>query len=115
MITHLSEQISTLNERMDDFTSRIEELTLKFSEKRVPSHQNMAGQAESCNGSATSLFVTGLGNGSLTSQVLPNSASSHQLARETPLMEEVHHSSFLQFPLLFLVLKYDSYNTFAYQ
>ncbi|KAK1436506.1 hypothetical protein QVD17_02286 [Tagetes erecta] len=89
VITHLSEQISTLNERMDEFTSRIEELTSKLSQKRVPSHQNMAGQAESCNGSATSLFVTGLGNGSLTSQVLPNSASSHQLARETPLMEEV--------------------------
>ncbi|KAL8252032.1 hypothetical protein R6Q59_035725 [Mikania micrantha] len=89
VISHLSEQISTLNERMDDFTSRIEELTSKFSERRVPSHQNMAGQAESCNGSATSLFVTGLGNGSLTGQPLPNSASSHQLARETPLMEEV--------------------------
>ncbi|KAK9053825.1 hypothetical protein SSX86_024900 [Deinandra increscens subsp. villosa] len=89
VITQLSEQISTLNERMDDFTSRIEELTLKFSEKRVPSHQNMAGQAESCNGSATSLFVAGLGNGSLTGQLLPNSASSHQLARETPITEEV--------------------------
>ncbi|KAI3820158.1 hypothetical protein L1987_14016 [Smallanthus sonchifolius] len=89
VITHLSEQISTLNERMDDFTSRIEELTSKFSQRRVLSHQNIAGQAESCNGSATSLFVTGLGNGSLSGQVLPNSASSHQLARETPLMEEV--------------------------
>ncbi|KAI3733223.1 hypothetical protein L1987_64443 [Smallanthus sonchifolius] len=89
VITHLSEQISTLNERMDDFTSRIEELTSKFSQSRVLSHQNMAGQAESCDGSATSLFVTGLGNGSLTGQVLPNSASSHQLARETPLVEEV--------------------------
>ncbi|KVH98486.1 Phosphoribulokinase/uridine kinase [Cynara cardunculus var. scolymus] len=91
VITHLSEQISTLNERMDDFTSRIEELTSKFSERRVPSHQNMAmaGQAESCNGSATSLFMAGLGNGSLTGQLLPNSASSNQLARESPLMEEV--------------------------
>ncbi|XP_076900120.1 inorganic pyrophosphatase TTM1-like [Bidens hawaiensis] len=89
VITHLSEQISTLNERMDDFTTRIEELTSKFSQRKVPSLQNMAGQAESCNGSATSLFMTGLGNGSLTGQLLPNSASSHQLARETPLMEEV--------------------------
>ncbi|KAJ9560115.1 hypothetical protein OSB04_005275, partial [Centaurea solstitialis] len=91
VITHLSEQISTLNERMDDFTSRIEELTSKFSERRVPSHQNMAavGQPESCNGSATSLFMAGLGNGSLTGQLLPNSASSNQLARESPLMEEV--------------------------
>ncbi|KAM0066711.1 putative uridine/cytidine kinase [Helianthus debilis subsp. tardiflorus] len=89
VITHLSEQISTLNERMDDFTTRIEELTSKFSQRKVPSLQNMAGQAESCNGSATSLFVTGLGNGSLTGQLLPSSASSHQLARETPLMDEV--------------------------
>lgn len=89
VITHLSEQISTLNERMDDFTSRIEELTSKFSEKRVPSHQNIAGQAEPCNGSATSLFMAGLGNGSLTGQLLPNSSSSPQLAREPPLMEEV--------------------------
>ncbi|CAI9266875.1 unnamed protein product [Lactuca saligna] len=85
VITHLSEQISTLNERMDDFTSRIEELTSKFSEKRVPSHQNIAGQTEPCNGSATSLFMAGLGNG----QMLPNSASSNQLARDPPLMEEV--------------------------
>ncbi|KAI7733763.1 hypothetical protein M8C21_015226 [Ambrosia artemisiifolia] len=89
VITHLSEQISTLNERMDDFTTRIEELTSKFSQRKVPSLQNMGSQAESCNGSATSLFVTGLGNGSLTGQLLPNSASSHQLAREPPLMEEV--------------------------
>lgn len=89
VITNLSEQISTLNERMDDFTSRIEELTSKFSQRRVPSHQNIANQAESCNGSATSLFMAGLGNGSLTGQLLPNSASSNQLARETPLMEEV--------------------------
>lgn len=89
VITHLSEQISTLNERMDDFTSRIEELTSKFSERRVPSHQNIAGQAEPCNGSATSLFMAGLGNGSLTGQMLPNSTSSNQLAREVPLMEEV--------------------------
>lgn len=91
VVTHLSEQISTLNERMDDFTSRIEELTSKFSGRRVPSHQNMAiaGQPESCNGSATSLFMAGLGNGSLTGQLLPNSSSSNQLARESPLMEEV--------------------------
>lgn len=90
VINQLSEQISTLNERMDEFTSRIEELTSKFSQKRVPSQQNMATtQAESCNGSATSLFMAGLGNGSLTGQLLPNSASSNQLARENPLMEEV--------------------------
>lgn len=87
VITHLSEQISTLNERMDDFTSRIEELTSKFTQKRTPSHQNIAGQADPpcTNGSATSLFMAGLGNG----QMLPNSTSSNQLARDPPLMEEV--------------------------
>lgn len=88
---------------MDDFTSRIEELTSKFSERRVPSHQNMANQAESCNGSATSLFMAGLGNGSLTGQLLPNSGSSNQLAREIPLMEEVCRSSSLS-SLAFVVV-----------
>ncbi|GKU95079.1 hypothetical protein SLEP1_g8483 [Rubroshorea leprosula] len=87
VITQLSEQISTLNERMDEFTSRIEELNSKFSVKKVSgSQQNLAVQAEACNGSGpTSLFMTGLGNGSL----LPHSSSSSQLARESPIMEEV--------------------------
>ncbi|KAB5524776.1 hypothetical protein DKX38_022525 [Salix brachista] len=87
VITQLSEQISTLNERMDEFTSRIEELNSKFSTRKISaSQQNVALQGETCNGSGpTSLFVTGLGNGSL----LPSSSSSSQLARESPLMEEV--------------------------
>lgn len=91
MITQLSEQISTLNERMDEFTSRIEELNSKISVRRVSaSQQNLALQAEACNGSGpTSLFATGLGNGSLTGPLLPQSSSSSQLARESPLMEEV--------------------------
>ncbi|CAK9147879.1 unnamed protein product [Ilex paraguariensis] len=91
VITQLSEQISTLNERMDEFTSRIEELNSKFSIKEVSaSHQNLALQAESCNGSGpTSVFVAGLGNGSITGSLLPNSSSSSQLLRESPLMEEV--------------------------
>ncbi|KAK3037109.1 hypothetical protein RJ639_031528 [Escallonia herrerae] len=91
VITQLSEQISTLNERMDEFTSRIEELNTKFSHRKVSvSQQNLASQAEACSGSApTSFFVAGLGNGSLTGPVLPNSSSSSQLARESPLMEEV--------------------------
>lgn len=72
---------------MDDFTSRIEELNSKFAIKKVSeSQQNLALQAEACNGSGpTSFFVTGLSNGSL----LPNSSSSSQLAKESPLMEEV--------------------------
>ncbi|OMO60901.1 Uridine kinase [Corchorus capsularis] len=91
VVTQLSEQISTLNERMDEFTSRIEELNSKFSTRKVSaSQQNLAVQAEACNGSGpTSLFVTGLGNGSLTGSLMPHSSSSSQLARESPVMEEV--------------------------
>ncbi|KAK9105386.1 hypothetical protein Scep_022230 [Stephania cephalantha] len=91
VITQLSEQISTLNERMDEFTSRIEELNAKFNTRKVSaSQQNLALQAEACNGSApTSLFVSSLGNGSLAGPLLPNSSSSPQLVRESPLMEEM--------------------------
>ncbi|XP_062158412.1 inorganic pyrophosphatase TTM1 isoform X2 [Alnus glutinosa] len=91
VITQLSEQISTLNERMDEFTSRIEELNSKISVRRVSaSQQNLALQPEACNGSGpTSLFATGLGNGSLTGPLLPHSSSSSQLARESPLTEEI--------------------------
>ncbi|XP_062116172.1 inorganic pyrophosphatase TTM2-like [Humulus lupulus] len=75
---------------MDEFTSRIEELNSKFSVRKVSaSQQNLAIQAETCNGSGpTSLFVTRLSNGSLTGSLLPNSSSSSQLAKESPLMEE---------------------------
>ncbi|KAG8382974.1 hypothetical protein BUALT_Bualt05G0135700 [Buddleja alternifolia] len=90
-VTHLSEQISTLNDRMDDFTSRIEELNSQLTSKRAsPSSQNIALQAEACNGSApTSYFISGLGNGSLTGSVMPNSSSSSQLAKDSSLMEEL--------------------------
>nr|XP_048329618.1 inorganic pyrophosphatase TTM1 isoform X4 [Ziziphus jujuba var. spinosa] len=90
VITQLSEQISTLNERMDEFTSRIEELNSKFSVRKVSaSQQNLALQADACNGSGpTSLFMNGLSNGSLTGSLLPNSSSSSQLARESLLTEE---------------------------
>ncbi|CAK9150199.1 unnamed protein product [Ilex paraguariensis] len=90
-ITQLSEQISTLNVRMDDFTSRIEELNSQLISNRVSaSPQNRAVHAEVCNGSApTSSFVSGLGNGSLAGSIIPNSSSSSQLAKESPLMEEI--------------------------
>ncbi|TXG51559.1 hypothetical protein EZV62_024083 [Acer yangbiense] len=90
-INQLSEQISTLNERMDEFTSRIEELNSKFMTRKVSaSQQNLALQAEACNGSGpTSLFMSGLANGSLTGSLLPTSSSSSQLARESPLMDEI--------------------------
>ncbi|XP_028069226.1 inorganic pyrophosphatase TTM2-like isoform X2 [Camellia sinensis] len=91
LANQLSEQISTLNDRMDEFTSRIEELNSKLTSKRVSgSQQNMALHAEACNGSApTSYFISGLGNGSLTGSIMPNSSSSSQLAKESPLMEEI--------------------------
>uniref|UniRef100_A0A7N0R872 CYTH domain-containing protein n=1 Tax=Kalanchoe fedtschenkoi TaxID=63787 RepID=A0A7N0R872_KALFE len=86
-ITQLSEQISTLNERMDEFTARIEELNSKFNRKVPGSQQNLA---EVCNGSGpTSLFVSGLGNGSLTGSKLTNSSSSSQLAKENQLLDEI--------------------------
>lgn len=87
IITQLSEQISTLNERMDEFTSRIEELNSKFAARKASSsQQNLALQAEACNGSGpTSHFVNGLSNGAF----LPNSSSSSQLAKESPLMDEL--------------------------
>ncbi|KAJ7943258.1 Uridine-cytidine kinase C [Quillaja saponaria] len=90
-ITQLSEQMSSLNDRMDEFTNHIDELNSKLSIKRhSPSQQNIALQAEACNGSApTSYFISSLGNGSLTGSKMPNSSSSSQLAKESPLMEEI--------------------------
>ncbi|KAG6765776.1 hypothetical protein POTOM_029833 [Populus tomentosa] len=90
-MTQLSEQISSLNDRMDEFTTCIEELNSKLIiNKNSPSQQNMALQAEVHNGSApTSYFVSGLGNGSLTGSRMSNSSSSSLLAKESPLMEEI--------------------------
>ncbi|XP_057448002.1 inorganic pyrophosphatase TTM2 isoform X2 [Lotus japonicus] len=89
-ISQLSDQISALNDRMDEFTSRVEELNSKLTIKSSPSQQNLSVQAETCNGSApTSYFITSLGNGSLTGSKIPNSSSSSQLAKESPLMDEI--------------------------
>ncbi|KAL5759276.1 hypothetical protein ACOSP7_017801 [Xanthoceras sorbifolium] len=91
VFTQLSEQISSLNDRMDEFTTRIEELNAKLTIKKTSlSQQNMTLQAEACNGSApTSHFISGLGSGSLTGSIMPNSSSSSQLAKELPIMEEI--------------------------
>ncbi|XP_058112368.1 inorganic pyrophosphatase TTM2-like isoform X2 [Magnolia sinica] len=91
VITQLSEQITTLNERMDEFTSRIEEMNSKFTAgKSSTSQQNLALQADACNGSAPmALIMPSLGNGTLTGSLLPNSSSSSQLAKEFQLIEEV--------------------------
>ncbi|KAF8088752.1 hypothetical protein N665_0530s0008 [Sinapis alba] len=84
----LSEQISSLNERMDEFTNRIEELNSKLScNKNSTTQQSMTLQAEVCNGSApTSYFISGLDNGCLTNSIMPHSSSSSQLAKDSPLM-----------------------------
>jgi uridine kinase len=76
---------------MDEFTNCIEEMNSKLTiKKNSPSQQNMSIQAETCNGSApTSQFISSLGNGSLTGSKMPNSSSSSQIAKESPLMEEV--------------------------
>ena len=100
VITQLSEQISTLNERMDEFTSRVEELNSKFNVHKSSSlsAQNLVPPPDNSNGSgATSMFVSGLGNGTL----IPNSSSSNQLAKESPLMEEV--SLITEFLILYVL------------
>ncbi|XP_075656516.1 inorganic pyrophosphatase TTM2 isoform X1 [Castanea sativa] len=91
VFNQLLEQITSLNDRMDEFTNRIEEMNSKLTIKRnSPSQQNMSAQADTCNGSApTSYFISSLGNGSLTGSIMPNSSSSSQLAKESPLMEEI--------------------------
>ncbi|XP_023530575.1 uridine-cytidine kinase C isoform X1 [Cucurbita pepo subsp. pepo] len=93
-ITQLSEQISTLSERMDEFTTRIDELNSKISTRNVSaSQQNLSSQADaSNNGSgATSIFISGLSNGALTGSLLSHSLSSSQLAKESPLLEEIQN------------------------
>ncbi|EPS62973.1 hypothetical protein M569_11811, partial [Genlisea aurea] len=87
MVDQLSEQITTLNERMDEFTSRIEELNSTIPSRRggaSSSVQNLMLQAES----SSSHFVSGLTTNGPPS-LLPHSSSSSQLARDSPIMEEV--------------------------
>lgn len=93
------EQISTLNDRMDDFTSRMEEFNSKLRSRRAspgnkqasPSPQNLALETEACIGSApTNYFISGLENGSLTGSIMPNSSSfTSSIGKESALMEEV--------------------------
>lgn len=89
---------------MDDFTTHIEELNAKLTtNKNSSSQQNMALPTEACNGSApTSFFISSLGNGSL----MPNSSSSSQLAKESPLMDEVPWLSVSFHPLNFFFVPY---------
>lgn len=88
--TQLSEQISSLNDRMDEFTNRIEELNSKLRiNKNSSSQQAIAFLAEGCNGSApTSHFISSLENGSITRSIM-KSSSSLQLTKEPLLFDEV--------------------------
>ncbi|PNY10781.1 uridine-cytidine kinase C-like protein [Trifolium pratense] len=90
-ISQLSEHISALNDRMDEFTNRIEELNCKLTIKNnSPSQQNLSAQAEACNGSApTSYFINSLGNGSITGSKMQHSSSSSQLNKDSPLTDEI--------------------------
>ncbi|CAN1265621.1 Inorganic pyrophosphatase TTM1 [Linum perenne] len=86
--TQLSDQISTLNERMDEFTSRLDELNSKLSVRKV-SQQNLSALTyEACNGTVTPPAIF-LANGSLSGSLIPHSSSSSQLAKESQLMEEL--------------------------
>ncbi|KAL1213086.1 Inorganic pyrophosphatase TTM2 [Cardamine amara subsp. amara] len=50
----------------------------------------MAIQPEVCNRSAPTLyFISGLDNGCLKNSIMPHSSSSSQLAKDSPLMEEI--------------------------
>ncbi|KAF4357804.1 hypothetical protein F8388_024415 [Cannabis sativa] len=91
LANQLSDQISSLNDRMDEFTNHIEELNSKLSQKKnSSSQQNIALQAEACNGSApTSYFMSRVGNGSMNGSLMPNSLSSSQLAKDSPILEEI--------------------------
>ncbi|CAL5197269.1 unnamed protein product [Lathyrus oleraceus] len=90
-ITQLSEQIASLHDRMGKFSNRIEELNSKLTtNENCPNQQNMVLQSESYDGSApTSYFVTCLSNGSLTGSIMPNSLFPPQLAKDTPLRDEI--------------------------
>ncbi|GAB2226520.1 hypothetical protein Drorol1_Dr00022330 [Drosera rotundifolia] len=93
VVSRLSEQISTLNDRMDEFTLRMEELSSKLIVRKLsPSQHSLIMQPETCNGSApTCHFLNGLSNGTLMGKIMHNSSSSPQLSKETPLMEEMQN------------------------
>lgn len=78
---HLSEQISSLNDRIDEFTTRMEELNSKLL---VP--KSAANDTTTLNNisAPTSHFINSLGSSSLK-----RNSSTSQLTKESPLMEEV--------------------------
>lgn len=71
---------------MDEFTSRIDAKSSEFSRKFSGNQQIN----ESSNGAAsTSYFTSSLANGSSNGSLVRNSSSSTQLAKDSPLIEEV--------------------------
>jgi hypothetical protein len=90
-ITQLSEQISSLHDRMGEFTNRIEELNSKLTiKKNSPSQNIMDLQAESYDGSVpTSCLITSLSNHSLNGSIMSNPSLPSQLAKESPIRDEV--------------------------
>lgn len=87
-ISQLSEQISTLNDRMDEFTSRIDELNSQFTRKLNYSNQQKPETNNGSNSASTSYFTSAVANGSSGSLVRQSSSSS-QLAKDSPLIEEI--------------------------
>ncbi|KAL7611209.1 hypothetical protein Lser_V15G13412 [Lactuca serriola] len=85
-ISHLSEQIFNLNDRMDEFTSRIDAQSSQFFRTFSGNLQN----TESCNGVAsTSCFTSIFTNGSPNESKVCHSTSSTHLAKDSPLIEEI--------------------------
>ncbi|KAK1416189.1 hypothetical protein QVD17_31978 [Tagetes erecta] len=90
-ISQLSEQISTLNDRMDEFTSRIDEVNSQFTRGI-----NYGGQSQqkidACNGAGSasaSYFTSALANSSSTGSMVRHSSSSTQLVKDSNLIEEI--------------------------
>ncbi|MED6126600.1 Inorganic pyrophosphatase ttm2 [Stylosanthes scabra] len=81
-ITQLSEQISSLSDRIDDFTNYIEALNSNLTmEKNWQYQEDMHPQVGACNGCApTCYFISSLRNGS---------SPLSQLTKEFTLMDEI--------------------------
>ncbi|MFS7896236.1 hypothetical protein Hanom_Chr00s004270g01721211 [Helianthus anomalus] len=82
-ISHLSEQIFTLNDRMDEFTSRIDAQSSQFQRTFSGNQQNVSSN------DLTSQFTSNLTSGSSNGSKVHHSTSSTQLAKDSPLIEEV--------------------------
>jgi hypothetical protein len=76
---------------MGEFTNRIEELNSMLTiKKNSPSQKIMDLQAESYDGSVpTSCLITSLSNHSLNGSIMSNPSLPSQLAKESPIRDEV--------------------------